>query len=153
MGGQKIANNPLGSFTATDDKTADYRSRQAVGIDFGSVSGDELTERRVSASDPLPVTPVGTALQMKSYTPSRTSIASGASTEAIAENTSRKPGSYMQNNTTSDMYGNYGSNAAVASEGFKINRNGGVFFFDTTQAINLTQSSGSALYIDIFEVT
>lgn len=55
---QNVSNNPLGNYPVLIDKTAapTNAQRQAVGIDFGTVTGGVLTESRVSATNPLPVT-------------------------------------------------------------------------------------------------
>lgn len=56
MSSQKVANNPLGSYPVIVDRNALGEDRQAVGIDFGTVTGDVLTESRVSTANPFPVT-------------------------------------------------------------------------------------------------
>lgn len=56
MGSQKVVNNPLGSYPVDVDRDASGNTRQAVGIDFGTVSGGVYTASRVSATNPLPVT-------------------------------------------------------------------------------------------------
>lgn len=154
MSGQKIANNPLGSFTATDDKNAIGQSRQAVGIDIGIVTDGVLTEDRVSSSNPLPVT--GSVLNpesMVTYIPTRPQLLNNTAKEAIAANTNRKPGSYMQNNTAATIWGTYASATPIVGEGFKIYPNGGTFFFNTKQAIQVIQNSGSSVNLDVFEAT
>lgn len=56
MGSQKVVNNPLGSYPVDVDRDSSANTRQAVGIDFGTVSGGVYTASRVSATNPLPVT-------------------------------------------------------------------------------------------------
>ena len=55
MTSQKVANNPLGSYPVIVDRNAAGEERQAVGIDFGTVSGGVLTESKLSTTNPLPV--------------------------------------------------------------------------------------------------
>jgi hypothetical protein len=56
VGSQKVVNNPLGSYPVDVDRDASANTRQAVGIDFGTVTGGVYTASRVSAANPLPVT-------------------------------------------------------------------------------------------------
>ena len=56
MASQKVVNNPLGSYPVSVDRAADGSQRQAVGLDFGDVTGDVWTPSRVSRTNPFPVT-------------------------------------------------------------------------------------------------
>lgn len=140
MGTQKVANNPLGSFPVLSDADSSGNKIQIVRLDVGS--GTTLSPWTGGA---------GTNV---TFTHTRVSIASGASTLLLAANSSRKPGSYVvNNNVTYTFYGNYGTTAAVMSEGWYVLSDGGIFLFNTTQALRAIQNSGGPLLLDVFEAT
>ncbi len=85
------------------------------------------------------------------FSPTRPSIPNNASTQVVAANASRKPGSYLVNNTTQTFWLQYGA-AAVLNQGVFLDP-GQVFKFDTTQEIQAIQNSGGALNLDCFEAT
>ncbi len=88
---------------------------------------------------------------MVTFAASRPSIPDSTSSQVIAANSTRKPGSYVMNNTSQIFYLAYGA-AAVLSQGVPVFPNR-VFLFNTTQEIRAIQDSGGSLSLDVFEAT
>lgn len=154
--GQKIANTPLGSFTALCNFIG-YFARQLVQLDIG---GDGISSP-VTASNPLPVTVSGGSVggQLVTLTWSRVTLNSGSEARIIAANTSRKYGSYLMNNsdvtqTPAVLWGAYRTTSEIAidSQGWRLDP-GNIFPFPTQQELRGIQSSGQPLILDIFEAT
>ena len=99
-----------------------------------------------STSNPLPSGP-----PMVTFVVTRPSIPDNASTQVIAANASRRPGSYLVNNTDGTFFINYDA-AAVLNQGAYI-APGAIFLFNSTQEIRAIQNSGGALNLDVFEAT
>lgn len=115
---------------------------QHMRLDVGTGSA----ESQVTAANPLPVTAYA---PMVTFTHTRPAVANNTSTVLIAANSSRKPGSYMVNNTSTTFYLDYGV-PAVLNQGAMFNP-GDTFLFNTTQEIRGIQNSGGSLNPDIFE--
>ena len=151
---QKVVNNPLGAYLVATDRASDYTQRQAVGLDFGVVTGGIWTARRVSAADPLPVTPssssggesLGTAV-----TYSQVSCNNASSTQILAANTSRKKGSFLYNDTSSIFWIKEGA-VAVRGEGGPIFP-GNTYQIISTLAVNGILASGGPSIINAVDVS
>lgn len=92
MASQKVVNNPLGSYPVAVDRAADATQRQAVGLDFGTVSGDVWTPSRVSTANPLPVT---ASISGSSTVNQGTPLASGAGWRTTEYGTTGVPNFYF----------------------------------------------------------
>lgn len=135
--------NDLGPTYFAGVKTIDV---SGVDMDIQGVILTDETGTPYSASNPFPSGPA-----MVTFVVTRPSIPNNESTQVIASNASRKPGSYIVNNTSSTFYLAYGA-VAVLNQGVPFEP-GQTFLFNTTQEIRAIQNSGGALSLDVFEAT
>jgi len=141
---EEVSNWIQGLYKVRRSLTTLLEGIQHVRLDFGTGTG----EQTVDSSHPLPVTAYA---PMVTFVHTRPAVANNASTIFIAANASRKPGSYMVNNTSTTFYLEYGA-VAVLNQGAVFNP-GDTFIFNTTQEIRGIQNSGGSVNPDIFEAT
>jgi len=130
---QKVYNHLLGEYKVKATDNADGKI-QHVALDDGSGSI---------------IVPAGA---MVTLTHTRPSCATATSTTILAANPNRKPGGWVQNNTTSDFWLEI-AGAAVASQGIYLGASSGIYYINTQQEIRAIQSSGGSLAPDVYEAT
>lgn len=149
---QEVSNWLLGSFKVRVTRLTDRSVLQHTRIDKGSGQ----TESVVTDANPFPVflaasSSGGEGLPTAAPTYSQVACNNATSAEILAENSSRKRGSHLYNNTASTFWVKEGS-VAVSGEGDPVFP-GAVYSILSTKSVNGILASGGPSSINAIEVT